>query len=53
MLQGVWIFILFVVFNPEAKKLFRRATPVKEADTTKSQEMVLNEVETQSLVKNQ
>ena len=50
MLQGVWIFILFVVFNPEAKKLFRRATPATGAD--KSQEMVLSEVETQSLVKN-
>ena len=24
MLQGAWIFILFVCFNPEAKRRFRR-----------------------------
>ena len=53
MLQGVWIFILFVVFNPEAKKLFSRATPSTGGDTTKIQEIALSEIETQTLVQSQ
>ena len=51
MLQGVWIFILFVVFNPEAKKLCRRANTETGINTINAQEM--SEVETQSLVQSQ
>ena len=53
MLQGVWIFILFVVFNPEAKKLCRRVPPETGINTGKAQEIILSEVETQSLVQSQ
>ena len=47
MLQGVWIFVLFIIFNPEAKELFcGTATTRPEIDVQ------MNEVEGQNLVNN-
>ena len=47
MLQGVWIFVLFIIFNPEAKELFCGTAPARtETDVQ------MNEVEGQDLVNN-
>ena len=47
MLQGVWIFVLFIIFNPEAKELIcGTATTRPEIDVQ------MNEVEGQNLVNN-
>ena len=57
MLQGVWIFILFIIFNPEAKKfttgIFRRSASNTESKITKQEEFALSEVETEKLYKSQ
>ena len=47
MLQGVWIFVLFIIFNPEAKGLFC-GTATKRLET----EVQMNDVEGQNLVNN-
>ena len=47
MLQGVWIFVLFIIFNPEAKELFC-GTAITRPETN----VQMNEVEGQDLVNN-
>ena len=48
MLQGVWIFTLFIIFNPEAKKLL----PRRSTNSSREQEIPLSVYETQELVQN-
>ena len=48
MLQGVWIFTLFIIFNPEAKKLLHR----QSTNSSREQEIPLSVYETQELVQN-
>ena len=48
MLQGVWIFILFIFFNPGAKELFcgsisSKAEPEMRMNELEEQEEILNE----------
>ena len=45
MLQGVWIFVLFIIFNTEAKGLF-----CGTATTRPETDVQMNEVEGQDLV---
>ena len=47
MLQGVWIFVLFIIFNPEAKELFCGAAIARPESNVQ-----MNEVEGQDLVNN-
>ena len=48
MLQGVWIFVLFILFNPEAKGIFCGTTSTKDET-----EMRMNVLEDKDLLQNE
>ena len=48
MLQGVWIFVLFILFNPEAKGIFCGKTSTKDET-----EMRMNVLEDKDLLQNE